>query len=263
MKKPLDLAEAVSTAQSLSATVAKEPLPSAPMDRLSVERIDQAMSSAGGDRKAAAKMLQINTARLGEKIREMPELNAKWHRPTDMEKAELAAFTVGENREVVILESEKDLAAMIAREDAKLKQGFAALGCTEEQVALAVNLKAFAGRNIETTMQLGNSGLAVNLLNMLGQLRRYEARMAENNFTKNLRGDSTEEAMVMGFYKALLEEYRKAVELCNKGTFLMARIEGMRRLSNINKADAKKARPGFRPKGDVNVVATNVVVQHK
>lgn len=250
---------------------------------VSLEEIDRALVRFKGDRGGASNFLNIERKVLSWKINQCKWLKQRWRKyslvgpgvksivavnePPDSIRTASRESPVPANPDLqVALKNEEELAAAIAREDKKIKEGLLLMGCSDDEAQLAVSLKSFHGRHISRSLEMLNSGLAMNSLKVLSKLRQLEKRLSDGApggpypFYKNERGDPVEERMAWEMYGSLLKEYRQMNELAIKGSITLAKIDAMKREAEGGK---RKRGPGFPAKGDTNtqVIANNVVIQ--
>lgn len=249
---------------------------------VSLEEIDRALVKFHGDRGKAAKSLNLKRITLNTKVNQCKWLKERWCKyrmsgpNIGLNKPEVPneISTLSRESPVVVdkearekLKTEAELAAAIAREDKKIKDGLHLMGATGEEQELAISLKSFHGRHLKTLVEMMTSGMALNSLKMLGLLRRIEGRIAagcepgnELAFKCNERGDPVEERLAFDEYRGLLEEFRRMNELAIKGSLTLAKIQQIKNEGGKVGGPGKKL--GFKPKGEntTNIVAQNVTL---
>lgn len=157
--------------------------------------------------------------------------------------------------------SAKDLAvaASMAKEDERIRQGLVKLGGTPQEAELSVDFAAFQARHLAAMVGLTSSGVALNFQRELGVMRDLEGKLREG-FDK---GQAYEEMdILLRHYTDLAEESRKTAEMCQRTSILLAKIEAQKQAAAAN-GQKVRAKPGFKPKGDVNVIAQNVTLNPK
>lgn len=244
---------------------------------VTIADIDSALERTKGDRGRAAKMLNLETRRLNYAVNQNKALKARWRKYTlrnglkekieDGAKLPDASNEIAHRNIVTVepgspsaLQSEVDLAAELEKEDRRIKEGLTLMGCTQEETQLAISLRGFHGRHISKTVDMMTAGLSLNALRMLGILRELESRIKAGGFSLTEKGEPAEEAMVREAYRGLLEEYRQTTQLCLNGSLIAAKIDSMKR-ADAKGAIPKGGKPGFKPKGDTNIIAQNVTLK--
>jgi hypothetical protein len=239
---------------------------------VSIEDIESALTRFEGDRGKASSALNMTRKRLNMAINQHRGLKAKWRKYTltgpatnsTMKRLPDEVSTISREplvplNETGVLQSEAELAAQIEREDRKIQQGIIKFGGTEEDAELAVSLRSFHGRQIQSTLALTATGVSLNFVRMQKVLRKLEKRIEEGNFKENAKGEPAEEAMVYESYRALTEECRHTAELAQKASWLAAKIEN---LKQSNKGSGSvRGKPGFAAKGDTKIIAHNVILK--
>lgn len=250
---------------------------------VSLEEIDRALVKFKGDRGKSAQFLNMERKVLNWKVNQCKWLKQRWRKyslvgpgvksvitgdaPPDTISTVSRESPVPANPDLQLaLKKEEELAAAIAREDKKVKEGLLLMGCSDDEAQLAISLRSFHGRHISKTVDMMTAGVSMNSLKVLSKLRMLEKRLeagapgGEFPFAKNERGDPVEERMTWEMYQNLLKEYRQMTELALKGSITLAKIDAMKREAEGGK---RRGRPGFPAKGDTNtqVIANNVVIQ--
>jgi hypothetical protein len=229
------------------------------------EDIDAALTRHNGNRRKAAEELHLDKSRVAFAISQKTELREKWSHapkvPTALTTISRTSTLPVSQNPMPVVKSEAELAAQMQREDQNLRDAFIKLGGTEDEAGLSFSFRSFHGRHIQNTLGLTTTGSAVNYHKMLRVLRKLEARIEAGGFVMNVKGEPTEEAMVMESYRAISEECRKTAELCHKASWMAAKIEALKRSSEKGGMTNSRGKPGFPAKGDtINNIVTDKVI---
>jgi hypothetical protein len=211
--------------------------------------VHEALEKHHGNRAAAAQELGMTLQGIKNKIYESPRLRARWANDEVGTPDQIDALV----QEPVTVD-QKRFAAVIEKEDERLKSGLAEMGLSDREMTEALALQKFNRQNFASIMDIFNAGMAKTAIKLLTRIAQIEARLEPVTAKLVTMGDmaedrdlwTMEEEKLALQYVTAIDTFRKITQTGYEGSKTLAIIKW--KLAGGGKE--KKAKPGFQAVGD-------------